>query len=180
MRRIRLVVMGMFSLALILGVSSQAMAQKIGFLDLSKVFDNYQRTKEYDGTLEKSHKEYTDKRNEKISKIQEAQSKLALLKEEEKGKLQQEMEQMRADLESFDRAQQTDLTRQRDERIREILLEIEKVSSEFAKQEKYDFILNDRVLIFGNPSMDVTEQVLRMLNEGYSPDAAKESPAPKK
>ena len=51
------------------------------------------------------------------------------------------------------------------EKIREILLEIEKVVSDFAVKENYDIILNDRVLIYGNPVQDLTEDILTILNK---------------
>ena len=61
---------------------------KWAFLDLSKVFDNYEKTKEYDATLEAQHGAYEKERNEKIEKLKEAQNKLDLLKPEEKDKAQ--------------------------------------------------------------------------------------------
>ena len=154
---------------LVLGVSFSAFADvKLGYMDLSKVFDNYAKTKEYDAMLEGKHSEYEKQRNEKIEKLKEAQNKLSILKEDEKAKVQAEIEQMRTDLMSFDQSAQTDLTKQRDEKIREILLEIEKTVSDYAKKENFDAILNDRVLIYGNQAMDVSEQILTTLNQNYN------------
>lgn len=147
--------------------------KKIGVMDLSKVFDNYQRTKDYDSLLEGKTKEYEKARNEKIDKIKELQNKMALLKEEEKEKVVKDLDNMRNDLATFDQAQQTELKKQRDDKIREILLEIEKVTSDFAKKEKYDFIFNDRVLVYGAEGMDVSTQVLEILNAGYKSDKKK-------
>lgn len=144
-----------------------AQLKKIGIMDLSKVFDNYQRTKDYDAVLEGKTKDYEKTRNEKIDKIKELQNKMALLKENEKEKVSKDLDGMRSDLASFDQAQQTDLRKQRDEKIREILLEIEKVTSDFAKKEKYDIIFNDRVLVYGADGMDVSAQVLEILNTNF-------------
>ena len=60
------------------------------------------------------------------------------------------------------------MTKQRDEKIREILLEIEKVVSDYAKQEKYDLILNDRVLIYGDDGLDISTKILELLNAEYN------------
>ena len=89
------------------------------------------------------------------------------MKAEEKENLQAEIDTMKKALMEFDQAQRTDLAKQRDEKIREILLEIEKTVSDFAKKEKYDLILNDRVLIYGNETLDITDKVLTILNEAY-------------
>ena len=141
--------------------------KKVGYVDLSRIFDEYTKTKEFDAVLEKKHSEYEDVRNKKLDKIKEAQGKLALLKEDEKAKLQDSIEKDKADLLEFDRQQQTELKKQRDEKIREILLEIEKIVSGFAKKEGYTFILNDRVLIYGDQELNITEKVLKLLNDTY-------------
>jgi len=148
-------------------MTTAAEAQKIGYLDLSKTFDNYEKTKDYDKTLEAEHEAYQNARNAKIEKIQELQGKLALLKEEEKQKQQDEIDKLITDLREFDQAKGTDLTKKRDDKIREILLEVEEVVSGYAKKEGYDFILNDRVLIYGQDSMNVTDAILETLNANY-------------
>lgn len=141
--------------------------KKIGIMDLSKVFDNYSKTKDFDAILEGKTKEYEKARNAKIDKVKELQNKLALLKEEEKDKVQKELEELRNDLMAFDQAQQTELRKQRDERIREILLEIEKATSDYAKKEKFDLIFNDRVLVYGGDGLDVSTPILENLNAAY-------------
>ena len=79
---------------------------------------------------------------------------------------------MKADLLEFDRLKKTDLTKERNEKIREILLEIEKIVSDFAEKNGYSVILNDRVLIYGAPGYDVTEEILKVLN-APAPEKAK-------
>ncbi len=148
---------------------AQSDEKKIGTMDLSKVFDSYAKTKEYDSFLEGKTKEYEKERNGKIDKLREAQQKFDIMKEEEKKKLQDDIEKMRTDLIEYDRQKKTDLTKERDEKIREILLEIEKVVSDYAKKEGYTYVLNDRVLIYGDKSSDISEQILKILNNNYSP-----------
>ena len=139
---------------------------KIGYVDLSGLFDEYYKTKDYDKVLEAKSNDYEKDRNTKIEKIREAQGKLALLKEEEKNKLNDEIEKMKADLLEYDKQKKTDLTKERNEKIREILLEIEKVVSDYAQKNGYTIILNDRVLIYGEKSDDVTEPISKTLNQG--------------
>ncbi len=162
-----LMLMAAVVLMVFFSMTTAAEAQKIGYLDLSKTFDNYEKTKDYDKTLEAEHEAYQNERNAKIEKIQELQGKLALLKEEEKQKQQDEIDKLITDLREFDQAKGTDLTKKRDDKIREILLEVEDVVSGYAKKEGYDFILNDRVLIYGQDSMNVTDAILETLNANY-------------
>ena len=71
---------------------------------------------------------------------------------------------MKGDAQEFVSQEQSNLTKERNEKIREILLEIEKKVSDFAEKEHYDIILNDRVLIYGDPAKNITEQILTILN----------------
>ncbi|MCA9400476.1 MAG: OmpH family outer membrane protein [Candidatus Omnitrophica bacterium] len=152
---------------LIFSFQSQALsAEKMAFVDLSRLFDEYYKTKDYDKTLETKHNEFEKDRNEKIEKIRESQGKLGLLTDEKKSEMEEEIEQLKADLIEYDRQNKTDLTKERNEKIREILLEIEKEVSDYAEKNGIDVILNDRVLIFGNPTLDLTEQILSILNKG--------------
>lgn len=145
-------------------IDAQTAGGRIAYVDLSRLFDEYHKTKEYDTVLEAEHKEYEQESKAQIEKIREAQGKLALLTDDKKAALEKEIETMKSDLMEFDRQKKTDLTKERNEKIREILLEIEKIVSDFAEKENYDIILNDRVLIYGDPAANVTENILKVLN----------------
>lgn len=163
MKKISIGIMLILALCMTANVALAA-AGKMGFVDLSRLFDEYYKTKEFDKVLEAKHKDFEAKSKTKVEGIKEKQSKLALMKEAEKAKLQEEIETLKAELLEFDRQQKTTLTKERNEKIREILLEIEKIVSDYAEKEKFDLILNDRVLIYGNQTIDLTEQILEKLN----------------
>ncbi|MDO8581085.1 MAG: OmpH family outer membrane protein [Candidatus Omnitrophota bacterium] len=164
MNKVRVFFLGLSFVFLLTSMSLAQQAGKIAYVNLSRLFDEYSKTKEYDKVLESKHADFEKQRNTKIEQIREAQGKLALLKEDKKAELDQGIEKMKADLLEYDRQQKQDLTKDRNEKIREILLEIEKIVSTYAKEQNYDYILNDRVLIYGNPAQDKTEDVLKILN----------------
>ena len=143
-------------------------AVKIGTLDLSKAFDNYEKTKAYDSELQGQSQAYQKERDERIEKMKELQGKLALMKDEEKTKAEGELETMKEDLKNFIDSREIDLRKVQDERIREILLDIEKVVNDFAQKQGYQLILNNRVLIYEQSGLDVTDEVLKLLNQDYS------------
>ena len=147
--------------------------EKIGFVDLSRLFDEYHKTQEYDKVLEAKNKEFEKERNDKIEKIREEQGKLGLLAEDKKAELEKNVENMKAELLEFDRQKKTDLTKERNEKIQEILLEIEKIVSNFAEKEGYSVILNDRVLIYGEQTKNLTEKILATLNVNQEKDKKK-------
>lgn len=161
----RMFMVPVFLLVMTAAGSYAAETGKMGYVDLSRLFDEYHKTKEYDKALEAKHNELEKVGKEKIEKIKESEGKLALLKEDQKKALEDEIQTMRDEAQEFIRQEQSNLTKERNEKIREILLEIEKIVSDFAEKEKYDVILNDRVLIYGNPAQDLTEEILAILNK---------------
>ncbi|HLF18246.1 MAG TPA: OmpH family outer membrane protein [Candidatus Omnitrophota bacterium] len=164
MRFFKILIIVGFALTLIVSTSYAQKQEKIAFIDLSRLFDEHHKTADYDKVLEGRHQEFEKERNTKIEKIQESQGKLALLNADKKAELEAEIEKMKADLLEYDRQQKTTLTKERNEKIREILLEIEQQVSAYAEKEGYDLILNDRVLIYGNPVKDLTDEILTTLN----------------
>ena len=160
-----------FSCFFLVGMTSPMVfaqaAPKIGFVDLSRLFDEYYKTKEYDKVLEAKNNNFEKARNEKVEKVRDAQQKLSVLADDQKKKAEEDIEKLKSDLMEFDRQNKQDLTKERNEKIREILLEIEKIVSDYAQKESYSVILNDRVLIYGNQTLDLTAQILQKLNEGH-------------
>ena len=148
--------------------AAKAFEGKIAWVDLSRLFNGYEKTKLYDGDLEKDSKAFEEDRQKMIDQVRDGQNKLTLLKEDEKKKLQEDLDKQRAQLVEYDRQKRTDLLKRRDEKVREILLEIEKVVSDYAKKEGYTLVLNDRVLVYGDQGYNITDPILKTLNENYS------------
>ena len=157
--------MAIVFLSSMMATGAYAAGEKIGYVDLSRLFDEYHKTKEYDKVLEVKHSELEKVGKEKVEEIKESESRLALLKEDQRAALEDEIEMLKGEAQEFVRQEQSNLTKDRNEKIREILLEIEKIVSDFAAQEGYDIILNDRVLIYGDPAQDLTEDILTILNK---------------
>lgn len=165
MKILRMVMVSVFFLFITTTGAFAAEKGKIGYVDLSRLFDEYHKTKEYDKKLEAKHANLEKIGKEKVEKIKKSESKLALLKEDQRKTLEDEIDAMKGEAQEFVRQEQSSLTKERNERIREILLEIEKIVSDFAAKKKYDIILNDRVLIYGNPAHNLTEEILTILNK---------------
>ena len=68
---------------------------------------------------------------------------------------------------AFDKEKRTELAKRRDDKVKEILTEIQGVVSNIAKQGSYTYVLNDRVMVYGDPQFDITEQVSKTLNDSY-------------
>ena len=131
MKAFRMFIVTVFLLSIMTAGAYAANGDKIGYVDLSRLFDEYHKTKEYDKVLEGKHSELEKTGKEKVEQIKESEGRLALLKEDQKETLKSEIEMLRGEAQEFVRQKQSNLTKERNEKIREILLEIEKVVSDF-------------------------------------------------
>ncbi len=147
---------------------AQEKPNKFASVDLSRLFDEYQKTKEYDKKLEVEQKAKEGERSKKIEDVKALQQKQALANEKDKEKLQAQIDEKMKALQEFDRVATTDLRKQRDDFLKEILKEIEKVIREYAQKESYTIVFNDRVLLYGDQQLDITEPLIKILNEKYS------------
>ncbi len=110
---------------------------------------------------------FQKERDAMVQKIQDAQSKLDLMKDTEKAAMQADIEKQKNDVVAFDKEKRTELAKRRDDKVREILTEIQGIVSDIAKKEGYTYVLNDRVMIFGDPQFNITDEVLKNLNDSY-------------
>jgi Skp family chaperone for outer membrane proteins len=141
-------------------------AEKLAYVDLSRLFDEYGKTKDYDKVLEDKQKAYESEREKKVSEVKQLQDKMSLLNDKEKEAKKSELEDKLKALQEYDRTKQTDLRKERDEKMKEILKDIEKAVTEHAKGNGYTMVFNDRVLVYQEKNLDITEPVLKIL-QGY-------------
>jgi outer membrane protein len=165
-----LAVVALFVAGFILTGASGAFAAeaKFGYVDLAKVFDEYQKTKEFDKALEAKGASKQAERDKIVAEVKklrdEAELMSAKAKEDKQGVIDEKIKQ----LQEFDRTTRDALRRERDTMVRDILKEIEKVIQDHGKAQGYTFIFNDRVLVFKSEGNDLTAPVLKTLNDSYS------------
>ncbi len=164
-------VLKVFGLAVIFAISMVSMSLadgiKIGYIDLTKVFDGYQKTKEFDAALQSEGESFQKQRDAMVQKIQDAQTKLDLMSNTQKSTMQSDIEKQKNDVIAFDREKRTELTKRRDDKVREILTDIQGVAANIAKKDGFTYVLNDRVMVYGDPQYNLSEEVLKTLNDSY-------------
>ena len=162
---------GIIALFLFLFVSGprrlEAEGQKIGTVDLARAFDGFQKTKEAEKTLEAQADKKKEERNKKVEEIKRLKGELELLNEKGKSEKQALIDQKLQELQAFDRDLNDSLRRERDRTIQEILKEIDDVIETYGRDNGYTLLLNDRALLYRTKEMDVTDQIIAILNQGY-------------
>ena len=144
-----------------------AKEQKIGFIDLSKAFDEYQKTKDSEGALGAESEKSQNKREEMVKKIRRLKDELELLSEKGRKEKEQVIDKKVKGLKDFDKEVRAALREKKDSMVREILKDIDKVVQEFGKKESYAMILNDRVLLYADEQFELTEKIIKILNARY-------------
>jgi outer membrane protein len=142
-------------------------ADKFAYVDLSKIFGEYNKTKDYDKVLEGRENVYETARNKKVDEVKQLQEKLELLSDKEKEAKTKDLQEKLKSLQEFDRQQQTDLRKEQDEKMREILKDIEETVKKYSEKEGYTLVFNDRVLVYQTKSMDISDKIIEILNKGY-------------
>ncbi|MFC1590382.1 OmpH family outer membrane protein [Candidatus Omnitrophota bacterium] len=145
--------------------SSAEEANKMGFVDLARVFDQYSKTVEFDKSLEEKGRSKEDERKGMVEEIRKLQDEAALLSDEARAQKQPQIDEKIKTLRDFNRDTQGALVKERNDRITEILADIQGVVETYAKENDYDVVLNSRMLLFGDQQHDITEEILSKLNK---------------
>ena len=157
-----------FFLSACLSVCGLALAaEKIGYVEVAKLFDQYEKTKEFDKSLELKVNAYEKDKDSKVAELKQLQDKLSLLSDKEKDKTQKELEDKVKSVREFALSEEGKLKQERDERLKEILKDIEDSVKEYASRDGYTMIFNDKVFVHVDKSYDVTNKVLEILKSKY-------------
>jgi Skp family chaperone for outer membrane proteins len=142
-------------------------ADKFAYVDLSRTFSEYGKTKDYDKVLGDKENAYTTERDKKIADLKQFQDKMNLLSDKEKEAKKDELDTKIKALQDYDRQKQADLRKEQDEKMKEILKDIEDAVKKYSEKEGYTMVFNDRVLVYQTKDLDITDKILEILNKGY-------------
>jgi outer membrane protein len=141
---------------------------KIGYVDLARIFDEYQKTKAFDKALEAKGAQKQAERDRMVTDIKKLRDEAELLSAKAKEDKQVSIDEKIKALQEFDRITRDSLRKERDQMVRDILKEIETIIQDFGRSQGYSFIFNDRVLVFKSEGNDLTNQVIKTLNDSYA------------
>lgn len=155
-----------FGLSMLVNSAYAAQTEKLAYVDLSRIFSEYQKTKDYDKVLSEKESTFTAERQKKVDEVKGLQDKMNLLNDKEKEGKKPELEDKIKNLQAFDQQKQTDLRKEQDEKMKEIFKDIEAAVKQYSEKEGYSFVFNDRVLVYQNKSFDITDKIIDILNKG--------------
>ncbi len=145
-------------------LAARAYAEKTAFVDVAKVFDEYDKTKQNDKVLAEEGKKKQGERDAKVQEIRRLKDELALLADKNKEQKQQAIDEKIKSLQDFDAGARAELGKKRDDAVKEILKDIDSVISDYGPKKGYDFVFNERALLYHSNKFDVTADILNELN----------------
>ena len=182
----------LLAVALLFVVRAAAAELKVAVIDMEKVFNSYYKTKISAANLKKQaevFKAYAQKLDESRQKLldefntlRDESQNIALSKTEQESKRLQAQDKYRqvkekeAELTQYNKTKYKQLNQERNEMRDALLKEIRDEINKQASLAGYSLILdksgvtinNLPVVIFHNPSLDITDGIVSELNRGYS------------
>jgi len=163
----------------LLGLASQSarcdileeVFKRIAYVDLEKVFQEYNKKKDIESKLQKEWEGEQTKLGKMMQELEglkdEYEKQAPLLTEEAKRERQQEINRK---IEEY-RALQKKIFDQKQTReqkyTQELLQDIINKVKEIAEKEGYIYVFDKAALIYGAPTQDITEKIITELNKEY-------------
>ncbi len=150
-------------------------SSKVGYIDLSKIFDEYTKTQTSSQALEKEGQAKQAEEQKRLDDIRRLKDELELLSKAAREKKQAKLDQKIKELQDFRRESREELLGETRQMMREIMMDIEAAIEEYGKSNNYDLILNDskilpysnRAVLYRSKGQDLTEDILKILNTKY-------------
>lgn len=150
------------------GRETQVPPLKVGFVDMTRLFNEYYRTKtvtdEFDAKWNKAQEEL-DKRGDHIKGLQDQlQEKGDALSETERSELEAEIrEEVRAAT-AYGEKRTRELRREKQELERNLLEELQKQIGDYGTRKGYSMVFNENLLLHGAQTFDLTDEILKQVN----------------
>ena len=164
MKKLAVVLCGAFLGLFILTGLAQA-ADKFAYIDLSRTFSEYSKTKDFDKKLTDKENNYISERDKKLGEFNALKDKFAILSDKDKDSKKGELEAKAKSLKDFVNQRETELRKDQEEKMKEILKDIQDAVKTYSEKSGITFVLNDRVLVYQTKSMDITSDIIEILNK---------------
>ena len=140
---------------------------KFAVVDIGKLFDEYEKTKKFDQEFQSQGKAKQEERDAIVHEIRKLRDEQALLSEEARHQKQGAIDAKMKDLDGFDEQTRKALADKRNEAVKSVFQDIENTMKQYGERKGYDFIFNDRALLYSNKGFDITADILKELNQKY-------------
>lgn len=156
-------VFGFFIATLV--ISNVSFAADFVYVDLMKLFNEYNKTVAYDEALAEKQAEKEASLQKKNDELMKMQDELKLLKDDAKKAKQEELAKLGGAMQQEYKASLDELKKERDTKMAEVLKDIEDEIAAYAKEKKLPYVLKKASIAYADEANDRTEEVLKRLNK---------------
>lgn len=162
---------------ILIGAASCQESQKVAFVDSEKVYEEYQEKIDIEAEITKKQEDF----KKKTDSLGMAYQMEAAPMQAKFGKLSQQQQQSNPEIvafgqkwqmiESHIKAQEQSMQDELQKKLQELDTNVEEFIAAHAKKNNYSFVLGKNKsggLIYGNEASDITETVIKELNEQYN------------
>ena len=158
----------MLSALLVMPSLVHADASNYAFVDVAKVFDEYQKTKDNDQQLQTAGKKKEMERDNLVHEIRQMKDEMVLLRDDAKVKKQDTLDAKIKTLEQFDETARQALGEQRNNVVKEIFKDIDDTVQRYGQRKGLEYILNERALVYHSTQNDISKEIVDELNKNYA------------
>lgn len=154
--------------ALLLGAGTAAAQVKIGVVSVQKVLNESQVGSR---AIKKIEREFSARDQEIQKMIRQArdlqgqiEKDAVTLPESERQKRERDLAGLNREVQRAQREFREDLNLRRNEETAQLFQKIDKIIKQIAESEKFDLIIQREQIVYGSPSIDITERVMKALD----------------
>ena len=138
---------------------------KMGYINMRKVFFEYNKTKTFNEDLEKKDEALKKEMEEKAQVIRKMRDEVEILSDKAKEKKEPELRQKLKELDDFRKEKIESFIKDKDEKFKEIREDIISVSTAYAKKNGYDMIFDEAIFVYSTNKFDITDDIIKELNK---------------
>jgi outer membrane protein len=155
------------------GSAASTGATKIGFVSLDRILRDSTPAKAAQAKLESEFSKRQKDLQDASARLKSAAEKFdkdsPVLTDADRTRRQRELGDMDKDFQRRQREFNEDINQRKNEELAAVVDRANKVIRQISESEKYDLVFQDAVYV--NPRIDITEKVLRQLNNAPAPAA---------
>ncbi len=141
--------------------------QKVGYVNLTRVFFEYEKSKELKKSLEDKAKLKDSERKRMVDDIKRLKDEAELLSDKAKSEKDPVIDDKIRTLQEFDTKTKEEIAKEGSSSSGEVLDDIEGVINDYAKKQGYSMIIDSEALLYGDDAGNLTDPVIKLLNDGY-------------
>ena len=147
--------------------------EKFVFVNPRKIVSEYQKAKDFEKNFEKELKKGQAELDSRTKEIRLLKDELDILSEKAKKEKEEGIHKKIQELRDVEKETKDNLVRMRDDNTREILKEINEVIDECGKNKGYSLVLDGRMILFSDANLDISGEIVTILNERYKKSKGK-------